>query len=354
MNSLEHQVFENALKQSQQTLNAFPAELSRQIDTSSMQTYDQETKINIRTLMKESQRPDQFLFLLHEISAPARTLAKELLVSGEVAAVDGTDAMQRITFMNTSAYACAVGYVTSQRRSDPHITITSTSTTYLNHQAVKSWATELGKLCDELDQARIDQSWTTTFREYHERRVALACGTKFVLIDGPVWTQNLVSQPSGRALYHEMDQSETSFIGVIKDISSSWTLSKWCGYSLNPQEGFVVGKVKTQFLGRFDRHHEVKHWVESMPDDYVRVVFRPNQKAFALECRLSDLPVAIAILLEDSSRTINHELPLLLETIDAQIRAGFHGSMAADLVIARLQQDNYRMGVDVTNERDYR
>jgi hypothetical protein len=354
MNAAEHQVFETALKHAKMTSNAFPSQLCDNIDTASMRDYDHETKDRIREIMVAAHETDQYLFDLQELSTPKRSVAKELLLAGEVAAVDGTDAMQRITFMSTSAYACAVGYVTSQRRSDPHITITSTNTTYMTHQSGKAFSTELGRLCDELDSARVDQSWTTTFREYHERETALICGTKFVLLDGPVWTQNLVSQPSGRTLYTQMDQSKSSFIGVIKDISGSWTLSKWCGYSLEPGEGFVVGKVKTQFASRFKQHVDVKYWVDNMSDDYVRVVFRPNQKAFAMECRLSDLPIAMAIILEDASRTINHEIPLLLETIDAQIRAGFHGSMAADLVIARLQHEDYRMGVDVTNEREYR
>src|SRR4030095_9083433 len=120
--------------------------------------------------------------------------------------------------------------------------------------------------------------------------------------------------------------------------------------SLRSGEGYIVGPVRAQLLVHFSHRGEVSHWIDRMPEEYVRVVFRPQQKAFALECRLSDLPFAMALLQEDASPTINHELPLLLEIIDAQVRAGFDGALAADTVISRLQQIDYRLGVDVTGE----
>lgn len=354
-NPWDNRVFETALKHAKQSIAVWPTQYCDDIDIAAMTEFDRDTKQRIRALMESSHDHSRFLFTLQDYSMRWRDIARQKLSSGQVAAVDGTDALQQITLMNTSAYAVAVGYITSKTRGDPHVTITTTNTRYIDRRDIQHRSRdELAQLCDELDIVRIDQSWPTTFREYQERRVALTCGTDIVLLDGPVWTQNLVTQQSGRELFSEMDQSVSTFIGVIKNISGSWTMSKWCGYALEPGEGFVVGPVKAQFHDRFRSQYIVQQWVDGMPDDYIRVVFRPHQKAFAFECRLSQLPLAVAILLEDASPTINHEIPLLLELIDSQVRAGFHAAMAAEIVVSKIHQDNYQMGVDVTNERDYR
>ena len=353
--SLERGVFEAALANKKTTVSVFPSQLCEDIDFSAMIGTDQSTAEQIRRIMETANDPDRFLFSLGELGNQERTTARTLLLSGKVAAVDGTDAMRPVTFMNTSAYACAVGYLTSQERGTPHISITTTNTEYLQQNTQSRYQQdELARLCDALDQCRIDRSWPTTFREYAERRVALECGAPVVFIDGPIWTQNLVTQPSGRALYADIEDSSQIFIGIIKDISGSWTLSKWCGYSLFPGEGFVCGSVRAQFLQRFRETSTVRNWIEQASSTYVRVVFRPAQKAFALECRLGDLPLAIALICEDASPTLHHELPLLLELIDAQVRGVFNGALAAEIVIARMQQVDFRMGVDLTNEREYR
>jgi len=346
-----HQVFETALDNAKPSSAIWPTQYCEDIDTVTMLDFEKEIKNCIRGAMEAANRDDQFLFQLDKYDS-YRGDARRKLDDGQVAAVDGTNALELTPMMSTSAYAVAVGYLTSRNRGNPHITVTTTNTKYINRAEISRQ--DIGELCDELDEIRVDESWPTTFREYQERRVAMSCGADIVLIDGPVWTQNLVSQNRGREIYREMDASRSSFIGVIKNIAGSWTMSKWCGYSLKPGEGFVVGRIKSQFQTRFKKHGDVLDWVNQMPDDYVRVVYRPKQKAFAFECRLTQLSLAVALLLEDASPTKNHEIPQLLELIDAQIRASFHGGNARQLVISKIQRDNYQMGIDVTNERDYR
>lgn len=347
--------FEDALKNAKLTHAVFPSQLCEDIGLDAMLDTDIETEQRIRSIMEQAHDPDRFLFQMQSLVQAHLLEAREALRAGCVAAIDGTDALRPVTFMNTTAYAVAIGCVTSQARSNPHIQITTTNAEHIRTRRVKHASIdELGRLCDVLDHGRFERSWPSTFREYHEREVALQSGVPIVLIDGPVWTQDLISQPSGRALYDRMQGSSQKFFGVIKDLRNSWTLSKWCGYSLRTGEGYVIGPVRTQLQTHFSHRGEVTKWIDGLPEEYVRVVFRPQQKAFGLECRLGDLPLAMAILQEDASPTINHELPLLLEIIDAQVRAGFDGALASDAVISRLQQMDYRRAVDVTGERDYR
>jgi hypothetical protein len=350
----EDQVFEHALANAKAINNAFPNQLIEALDLNAMLNFDNNIKSKIRELMATADEPMQFPF---KVAARAQILAskaRQLLADGRVAAIDGTNATDQFPLMSLAGYACAIGYITSRTRGVPHVSITTTSTRYTEYPPLST--NDLAELCDTLDTRRTQESWPTTFREYQERILAMRCEQEYVFIDGPVFTQNLLSQRSGRALYNKLTATDKHFIGVIKDISGSWTQNKWCGYSLEPDEGFMLGPLKPRFLDRFNTPREDVHeWLSRcMPDDYVRVVFKPGQKAFAFECKFTDFDIAIAPLVADASKTINHELPLLLETIDAHLRGGFNGSAATASVINRLQMQDHTTSIDVTNERKFR
>jgi hypothetical protein len=356
MNEKQSGVFEMALKNQADISSSYSVQLGREIDVGGMLSFDGSTKSRVRQLMVDANSPTRFLFRLEERASRKAAEARELLASGQVAAVDGTNALNVISLMNTSAYACAVGHVTSRKRGDPHVKIVKSSTEYEKPEVIQDLGADaLASLCDQLDEIRADESWPTTFREYQERREAIDCGAPFVFVDGPIFTQNLVTQPSGQSIYEEMAASGRCFIGVIKDLSGSWTLSKWCGYTLETGEGFVVCPVADQLKGRYKDAKKIQGFIEQ-PDinAFVRVVFRPSQKAFGFECRLADLDMAVALLMADASQTLGHELPLLLETIDAHLRAGFDGGFAADVVCGEIQRRDYRMGMDVIGERNFR
>lgn len=311
----------------------------------------------IRTIMEQEPTSHAFLFRLNEMAAAKRNEARLLLDQGQVAAVDGTNAVHLIRDLNVGVYAVAVGYVTSRERSTPAVTITRTSTKYRRpEQLQRINKSELAALCQQLDAEREERSWPTTFREYYERCCALTCKQPAVFLDGPLVTQNLVSQPQGRALYEEMRASPQVLIGVIKDLRGSWAMCRWCAYCLKPGEGYVLCSIKSQLQDRFvHQQGKTAHdWINTMSDVYVRVVYRPVNKSFAFECRLQELPLATALLLEDASVTINHEIPLLLETIDANLRGGFDATAVSQAVVGRLHDLNFRLGVELLEERSLR
>lgn len=295
------------------------------------------------------------IFDLSVKAAPYLDQAKQLLLEGQVGAVDGTNALATTDLMTCSMYACAVGWITSRERGNPNITVSTTSVKYIDETTPNE---ELNELDISAEEDNRDRSWPTTFREYEERYVALyKCPAPFVFIDGPVITQNLVTQTVGRQLYEEMFQSKKTFIGIIKDISrSTRSALKWGGHSLQSGEGWDAGSA-LEALKRYGLS-----WTQgARPDDYVRIAIRPNQKAFAIECRRKDVGLACALLQADASVTVNHELPVLLETVDAQLRAGFNGSMTRNIVLNRMMRqsdnlthDDYQSAIDAINEREFR
>jgi hypothetical protein len=353
----DNKVFERAISARRDVSSSFFGEFGfDSIRSSAMIESESSVRDKMRSLM-ESGAGDNRLFRLDEMAAPFMDEARKLLNAGMVAAVDGTSALAKLDFMNTTQYACAVCWITSRDRGDPHISITETSSAYIDPAAIKAAsANDLVEICRQLDEARSAESWPTTFREYMERTVAMSVpGVKSVLLDGPLVTQNLVTRTIGRKLYDDMLRlDDRLYIGVIKDLSGSWTTCRWAAASLRPGEGYLVCSLAEPIE---ERYNSIGGWLNSSPIiNLVRVVFRPAQKAFAFECRRRDIGMACAILKQNASPTLNHELPILMETVDAQLRAGFDAGAARDAIISRImaQAGGYRSAIDAICEREFR
>jgi hypothetical protein len=290
---------------------------------------------------------------ISDVVTPHLARAEALLNEGRVGAVDGTDALGRTDFMTYSQYACAVGWLTRQTRGGATVMIAQSSTTYIRPRDIgKNTDEEMAALEQEVDRGRNSESWPRTFRENEERLVALdKCEAAIVFIDGPIITQNLVSQSAGRSTLQRIFDAPKTFIGVIKDVSTSMAATKWAAYALEAGEMWVVGKVQNAIHDRNPADWVLRH----IPSDFVRVAFRPNQKSFAIECREHDISMAMALIVADASPTVNHELPMLLETVDAQLRAGFNGAKVRNVLQNRLMAEgDYTRAVDIISERSFR
>ncbi|NES20601.1 MAG: hypothetical protein F6K41_17130, partial [Symploca sp. SIO3E6] len=316
---------------------------------------DEAVQRRIRQLMEAANSQTHFLFDFQTYGNNSDDVVRADLSGGAIAAIDSTDVLPVTDLMNTSFYAVGVGCITSRQRHSPEIVLTTTNTSYVKPNEIAANDDNLWSLCGDLDNARQTKgSWATTFREYQEREVAISCEQETVLLDGPVFTQNLITQHSGRELYSRMMQTGKRFIGVIKDLGSSWAISKWTAMSLERGEGFVLCPIQAQYQRRFGDNRKINSWIGALPGQYVRVVYRPVEKAFAFECALADLSYAVSLLRQDASPTINHEIPLLLETVDWHLRGSNNSQAIKHSFIGQIQRYNYRMGVDITNEGNYR
>jgi hypothetical protein len=356
MSAPETEVFSSALKNSRDVSESFWGDYGFDRDrANNLLASNALLRQRVREFMESGQGGGRLFSISQEI-APHAVEARRLLDEGKVGAIDGTNALSKIDFNITTQYACAVGWITSQERGTPHITITETIADYLRPETLREAGDiEWQSLYNRKDEARQQESWPTTYREYQERRIAMSeCTAPIVIIDGPVFTQNLMSQSRGRDLYSKMFRGDKQYIGVIKNLSAAEPKSVWTAASLNRGEGYVVHSSDEPILNRYPL---IKNWPDVKAlNQFVRVVYRPAEKAFSFECLKAIVGKALAILMEDTSPTINHELPVLLETIDAQLRSGFNGAAARDMVLARYMSlpGGYQDAVDATDEREYR
>lgn len=277
---------------------------------------------------------------------------------GLVAAIDGTDQLCPTTLAASTIYAVEVFGKTSQSASASICTLCATRTGSPSGSSTPD-IYELARYLDEVRGADASSSFTT-FREYQERMFAvkhLPDSVRTCLIDGPIFTQNLLTQTAGRACLDALVDSGRKYIGIVKNLSGSWALCRWAAHCLDRGEAYVIGRLSDQFIE--DRARSaggasaaVSEWLEhGKRKDYVRVVYRPKETAFAFECHLNDLPYAISLLRFDASDHVNHEMPRLMQLVDAEARRANTSSKAREKLVSEVARIDKRLANDLDDER---
>ena len=294
------------------------------------------------------------------LSAAATAEARDLYHSDLIAAVDGTDAVAPLRFVADTLYAVGMVLVTPRTHHQPKAFVTRTRASHSS--SLTSQVTDLGEAAqhwsEHLRGAREhEQSWTSTFREYGEREVALewieSNQDRFVLIDGPVLTQNMLTQERARVLLQRLVETRRA-MGFIKELPANPLLTA-IGYALRPGEAFVLSDWRNLLSDRFrTRQSHISAWVEQHGETVVRAVYKVRNRAFAVECHAERLPLALAILEHDNGGSLDHDIPMLLQIADNHVRSRFNGNRAREEVIARFASSEPSRFLALTSERGLR
>lgn len=291
-------------------------------------------------------------------AASAITRAAALYHQNHIAAVDGTDAISTMQFVTDTVYAAGVVLVTPQTHLTPRVHVTRTQATHTQPSPTATWTEAITKWAEHLRGAREQEhSWVNTFREYHERRIALdwlnESEPHYVLIDGPVATQNMLTQNEARTLMHDLLATGRA-IGFIKNLSANPLLYA-VGHALRPGEAFIVREWSNILSDRFQtRQQHISDWILQNANDLVRVIYKIGQRAFAMETTAANIDLGLAILMHDNQGSQQHDIPMLLQIADAHVRTNFNGARARDEVIARYAANDPSRLVSLTSERSFR
>lgn len=294
-------------------------------------------------------------------AAPAVSRTEDLYRSNLIAAVDGTDAIGTMQFVTDTIYAAGVVLVTPQTHMRPRAHVTRTQANHLaptTQAPAGTWQQAIEQWADYLRSAREQEhSWINTFREYHEREVALEwlneSDDHIVLIDGPIATQNMLTQNLARDLLKQLLDTQRA-IGFIKTLSANPLLSA-IGYALQPGEAFVLSGWANILSDRFRTgQRNISEWVDTNATELVRVIYRVGHRAFGMETARCNVPLGLAILGYDNRGSLEHDIPMLLQIADQAARARFNGGRARDEVIARYSLHNPSRLLTLTNERSLR
>ena len=297
---------------------------------------------------------------ISDLAKPFLEDARDLYEEDRIAAFDGTNAISPLRFVSDTLYAAGVVAVTPRSQHQPRARVTRTqaSSYAATEDFSKTWEDKVREWGEYLRGAREEEiSWVNTFREYEERELAYEWleenDKRIALIDGPVLTQNLLTQVTVRDLLEKIVGTRR-VIGFIKDLSANPLLVA-IGCALEPGEAFVLAQWSNLLSERFrNRQAAISSWIEGHAGGVVRAIYKLNRKAYGIECVGAQIPLAFAILRHDPGGSADHDIPMLLQIADSHVRSHFKGATARDEVLARHSLRDPERFLELTNERNLR
>ncbi len=278
---------------------------------------------------------------------------REALRTGDVVAIDGTPLLQFQRFLTSQVYACAIGSLTYRDHLALKAQVVKTQAEpglFQDQEATK-------QLIDETQRLSSSQSWPSAFMEYQERKSALSHKAKYVIVDGPLITQNLLTQQEGRNLYTQMlGFKHKCYVGITKDLRFADAVERYEAAALRTGELFIRNTEYNVMKSRLDKDYvgAVKRWSEDYLVDVFRGIYKPGRKAFGFQCHRDDLPAIVCLLIMDCHTQPGHEIPFLLEQVDAKLRGRYRPNETMCAVEAVLASNNIDEFYDEAEERMFR
>lgn len=271
-------------------------------------------------------------------------------------AIDGTPATPHLHYGTSQLFAGAVTGMSYTTLEQPRTMLATTAAQDIERTAELQSFQDVLTWAKATEQTGTNQSWPTTFLEYIEREYAIEIGAAFTLIDGPICTQNLLTQAEGRGLLSRFFSSLPLACGVVKSIQSSTMLHQIFARALHPGEAMLIETSRELIHRRNHNDRDPKgrlplRWLNQFFDgleaagvDLWRGVYRPGLKAFGFECDRRHLDQVIAMLWQERDvHHIGHEIPFLLNQVDAHLRATYNAH-------SYKKHLTYALGMDIDDE----
>jgi len=280
----------------------------------------------------------------------------QALEKGDVMAVDGTPLIHHQRFLTGQVYACAVGGLTSRNPMDLRARLIKVQADLSGeHESLD----DVERVIDASEELTESGSWASAFLEYQEREYAYLSQINYLILDGSLITQNLLTRKEGRILFRKMlsEKNRRCYVGVVKNISQGQQERRFFARALKTGELYVQNSFYDFLKPRLDKGDytgETKRFAEEIGVNVLRGVYKPGRKAFGFECHREDLPAIVSLLWLERNKQLGFEIPFLLAHVDAQIRARYRPSetMAAiEATLASYGEDEF---FDETDERMWR
>jgi hypothetical protein len=264
------------------------------------------------------------------------------LMAGEVAAVDGTNLLPLRKFSAGQAIAVGVGSMTYQRNVESSLHGFCTSSILEDAEDMS-----LTDYIHAAEQGLVSIN-TSAYLRYFEAKHSLEINEEIIFSDGPM-AEWLLNQDIGRKIYLDL-YSTKKVIGIIKDLQNNIRY-QYLGRALKTGELFLTETLYRHMERRVQQRERVGQegriqWRNdrdfvTLAKQVCRGVFKPNAKAFGFECQLDHLPLLLRVMAADCQMNKRgHEIPFLLNEIDAQIRAQFARHQLDAHIEARLMRDS--------------
>ncbi len=273
---------------------------------------------------------------------------------GNIAAIDGTIIFPHTKFILTQVFAVGVGVYNSAGNTETNLTATRTVANFVKPPPGIPTFPQIKVAIEQTKVLTQDKSWSHTWREYRERIAAINTHEKIIYIDGPIITQNLVTQQHGRQIMRDLHNTGKLCIGVIKDIRTSQQTLRWFSRALEDNEVFLITNLKNLVIERLEDwgdDPDIISFLDDVAAYYVRGIYKPGKKVFGFECPLKEIPKALAMLFQDCNGVVGHEIPYMLDKVDCDVRGKFRPNEAEQYLYGKLAEHYPGQTWDEMNER---
>ncbi len=275
-------------------------------------------------------------------------------IAGNIGAVDGTIIFPHTKFVLTQVFAVGVGVYNSAGNTDTKLTATRTVANFVQPPQGIPTIQEITTAINQTKVLTQEKSWPNTWREYRERVAAIETNEQIIYLDGPIITQNLVTQEQGRQIMRNLHNRGKLCVGVIKDIRQSQQTLRWFSRALQQDEVFLianVGDLLRERLEDWGSNANLVSFLDDVANQYVRGIYQPGKKAFGFECPVKELPKVMAMLFQDCNGVAGHEIPYILDKVDCDIRGKFRPDEAEQYLYGKLAGQYPGQTWDEMNER---
>ena len=272
--------------------------------------------------------------------------AKEL-ERGEAAAVDGTSTLPMQKYSAGQAICVGIGSLSHNRPMQE-------SVHYWSSKVFLSDAAGMNDLIERETRGLFGR-YSTAYLRYYEIKHGLEIDEPYVLLDGPLIDNRLMTHPEGIKLYDELFQSKTKrALGVIKNIENP-AFTKFAR-ALESGEIYVIETVEEQ-LNKSDPTHNnagLDRFKRRIASNIFRGVFKPRNKAFGFEVHTSHFEDMIRIMAADCQiNNPGQEIPYLLNRIDEEVGKHFNQWILRDRIAAEMAMESEELFFGDTNIRRF-
>jgi hypothetical protein len=270
------------------------------------------------------------------------------LLAGKVAAVDGGQVLPLQQFAIGQAIAVGVGSVSHTRDLESNLTYWSAKL-------------QLDNIHTEEEFFRVQNQYgyedaSSGFRIWREIEHARDIGEPFVFLDGPIINEWMTAYVCACDQYRDLFEHK-HVIGVMKNLLRSKRLAAY-GNVLTSGELFIVGTLAEHYneehaateAGRINSEFRR----EVAPQIY-RGVFKPSLVAYGFEVHRDHLDPMLRLLIADCALDhIGHEIPYLLNLVDAELKSVCSIEMIKNQIAATLHAERESLFFENVDEYQFR
>ena len=275
------------------------------------------------------------------------------LEKGEVAAIDGTYALPMQKYSAGQAICVAVGSLSYRRPMQD-------SLHYWSSKVFLSEASDTDDFIVREERGLFGISQTAYLR-YFEVQHGLEIEEPYLLLDGTLVYEWLVSSQEGVQLYNKLFEDGKQALGVIKDLKANPVFAKFAR-ALRPGEIYVVENLQDHLnqsnapnKNPGETRYVLDEFKNGIARDIFRGVFKPRNKAFGFEVHEDHLEDMLRIMAADCQmNNSGHEIPFLLNRIDEEVRKNFSPRILKDRIAVKMATQSEELFFEETDERSFR